>query len=50
DSSTFQPMNINFGLFPPLAQKTKKKERKPAIAKRALNDLEAWQATRLNAA
>ncbi|MGH1483982.1 MAG: methylenetetrahydrofolate--tRNA-(uracil(54)-C(5))-methyltransferase (FADH(2)-oxidizing) TrmFO [Geminicoccales bacterium] len=50
DSSTFQPMNINFGLFPPLAQKTKKKERKPAMAKRALADLEAWQATRLSAA
>ncbi len=44
DASTFQPMNINFGLFPPLAQKVKKKERKPAMAKRALTDLEAWQA------
>ena len=43
DASTFQPMNINFGLFPPLAQKVKKKERKPALAKRALDDLEAWQ-------
>ncbi len=44
DASTFQPMNINFGLFPPLAQKVKKKERKPAMAKRALTDLETWQA------
>jgi methylenetetrahydrofolate--tRNA-(uracil-5-)-methyltransferase len=43
DASTFQPMNINFGLFPPLAQKTKKKERKPAMARRALTDLETWQ-------
>lgn len=50
DASTFQPMNINFGLFPPLAQKTKKKERKPAIAKRALADLDAWRAARLSAA
>ncbi len=44
-------MNINFGLFPPLAQRTKKKERKPAMAKRALTDLDAWQgATRSTAA
>jgi methylenetetrahydrofolate--tRNA-(uracil-5-)-methyltransferase len=43
DASTFQPMNINFGLFPPLAQKIKKKERKPAMARRALTDLETWQ-------
>jgi len=43
DASTFQPMNINFGLFPPLAQKVKKKERKPAMARRALADLETWQ-------
>jgi methylenetetrahydrofolate--tRNA-(uracil-5-)-methyltransferase len=39
-------MNVNFGLFPPLAQKIKKKERKPAMAKRALADLDAWRATR----
>ena len=43
DAKTFQPMNINFGLFPPLAEKTKKRERKPAMAKRALADLEGWQ-------
>ena len=43
DASTFQPMNINFGLFPPLDGKIKKRERKPAMAKRALADLEAWQ-------
>jgi methylenetetrahydrofolate--tRNA-(uracil-5-)-methyltransferase len=43
DASTFQPMNINFGLFPPLAQKVKKRERKPALAKRALADLENWR-------
>ncbi|MEO0412048.1 MAG: methylenetetrahydrofolate--tRNA-(uracil(54)-C(5))-methyltransferase (FADH(2)-oxidizing) TrmFO [Pseudomonadota bacterium] len=39
---SFQPMNVNFGLFPPLAQRTKKKERKPAMSKRALEALEPW--------
>ncbi len=45
DAETFQPMNVNFGLFPPLPQagrKLRKKERKPAMARRALADLEAW--------
>ncbi|UTW53810.1 methylenetetrahydrofolate--tRNA-(uracil(54)-C(5))-methyltransferase (FADH(2)-oxidizing) TrmFO [Kordiimonas sp. SCSIO 12610] len=42
DAKTFQPMNVNFGLFPPLAQRTKKRERKPAMSKRALADLQAW--------
>ena len=35
-------MNVNFGLFPPLAGKTPKRERKPAMARRALADLAAW--------
>lgn len=47
DASTFQPMNINFGLFPPLEGKIKKRERKPAMARRALADLEAWQGAAL---
>jgi methylenetetrahydrofolate--tRNA-(uracil-5-)-methyltransferase len=42
DAKTFQPMNVNFGLFPPLAQRTKKRERKPAMSKRALADLATW--------
>ena len=42
DVETFQPMNINFGLFPPLHDKTKKKDRKPALSARALRDLDAW--------
>ena len=50
DASTFQPMNINFGLFPPLNGKFKKKERKPAMARRALADLEAWQKNLASAA
>jgi methylenetetrahydrofolate--tRNA-(uracil-5-)-methyltransferase len=42
DAATFQPMNVNFGLFPPLETRTKRKERKPAYARRALNDLGTW--------
>ncbi len=43
DAKTFQPMNVNFGLFPPLAERTKKKERKPAMSKRAQEDLSVWK-------
>jgi len=41
-SATFQPMNVNFGLFPPLAVSTKRATRKLAINARALSDLDAW--------
>jgi methylenetetrahydrofolate--tRNA-(uracil-5-)-methyltransferase len=41
-AETFQPMNANFGLFPPLAIRVKKKERKPAYAARSLADLAEW--------
>ncbi len=41
-AKTFQPMNVNFGLFPPFEHKVKKKERKPAMSKRALEDLATW--------
>ena len=41
-SETFQPMNANFGLFPPLATRVKKKERKAAYAARSLADLAEW--------
>ena len=44
DAETFQPMNINFGLFPPLDGKVKKNERKRAMALRALAALESWVA------
>ncbi|MSO70162.1 MAG: methylenetetrahydrofolate--tRNA-(uracil(54)-C(5))-methyltransferase (FADH(2)-oxidizing) TrmFO [Alphaproteobacteria bacterium] len=39
---TFQPMNVNFGLFPPLEAREKKRDRKPAISCRALIDLDLW--------
>ena len=45
DASTFQPMNINFGLFPPLDQRVKKNERKRAMALRALAALDEWGRT-----
>ena len=55
-AKTFQPMNINFGLFPDidtprtdengrrLKGKEKGRARKAAMAKRALADLEPWRA------
>ena len=42
DETTFQPMNVNFGLFPPLETKTRGKDRKKAMAHRALADLDVW--------
>jgi methylenetetrahydrofolate--tRNA-(uracil-5-)-methyltransferase len=49
DAKSFQPMNVNFGLFPPLpepADKRKAKEaRKPALSARALADLDSWLKT-----
>ena len=42
DTDTFQPMNVNFGLFPPLLGKISKKQRKPALSQRALIDLKEW--------
>ncbi len=42
DAATFQPMNVNFGLFPPIVSDAPRKERRQATAARALRDLEAW--------
>ena len=45
DTGTFQPMNINFGLFPPLSPDPgRHAERKPLVSRRALADLAAWRA------
>ncbi|MBV9332059.1 MAG: methylenetetrahydrofolate--tRNA-(uracil(54)-C(5))-methyltransferase (FADH(2)-oxidizing) TrmFO [Alphaproteobacteria bacterium] len=41
DAKTFQPMNVNFGLFPPLGP-VRGKERKRAYSARALCDLDGW--------
>ena len=44
DAKTFQPMNCNFGLFPPFPALPKKADRKKAYAHRARADLTAWLA------
>jgi len=41
----FQPMNANYGLFPPLENRMRGREKNTALAERALHDLAAWQAT-----
>ncbi len=38
----FQPMNANFGLFPPLDRPLRGKEKRQAMANRALKDLDRW--------
>ncbi len=41
---TFQPMNVNFGLLPPLDKPIRpKKARREAMITRALADLDAWR-------
>jgi methylenetetrahydrofolate--tRNA-(uracil-5-)-methyltransferase len=54
DARTFQPMNINFGLFPPLPDgvltRANQGEKKPLIARRALADLDRWLGGRAAAA
>ncbi len=44
DARTFQPMNVNFGLFPefPKSAKIRGKDRKQAMSARALEDLAVW--------
>ena len=44
DARTFQPMNVNFGLFPefPRTAKIRGKDRKQAMIARALQDLSGW--------
>ena len=48
DAETFQPMNVNFGLFPPVEDKDERgkrvrgRKRKQAMSARALRDFDAW--------
>ena len=42
DARDYQPMNVNFGLFPPFEQRVKKKERKEAYTTRARQDFAEW--------
>jgi methylenetetrahydrofolate--tRNA-(uracil-5-)-methyltransferase len=38
----FQPMNVNFGLIPPLGSRIRGKGKKEMMARRALADMTAW--------
>ncbi|MGQ9646243.1 MAG: methylenetetrahydrofolate--tRNA-(uracil(54)-C(5))-methyltransferase (FADH(2)-oxidizing) TrmFO [Thermodesulfobacteriota bacterium] len=40
--SPFQPMNINFGLFPSLSGRVRGREKRELLAKRALREMEKW--------
>ena len=44
-AATFQPMNVNFGLFPSLSGEVAKNERKPAMARRALEAIQGWESS-----
>jgi methylenetetrahydrofolate--tRNA-(uracil-5-)-methyltransferase len=39
----FQPMNANYGLFPPLQKTLRGRDKKLALAERALGELERWR-------
>ncbi|HKT85506.1 MAG TPA: methylenetetrahydrofolate--tRNA-(uracil(54)-C(5))-methyltransferase (FADH(2)-oxidizing) TrmFO [Novosphingobium sp.] len=43
-AESYQPMNVNFGLFPPLHE-VRKKQRKEAYTARAKEDIAGWMAT-----
>jgi methylenetetrahydrofolate--tRNA-(uracil-5-)-methyltransferase len=44
NANSFQPMNINFGLFPPLSPNPgRHADRKPLLSRRALAGLAAWR-------
>ena len=43
EADSYQPMNVNFGLFPPLHD-VKKKQRKEAYTSRAKQELREWKA------
>ena len=44
EAATYQPMNVNFGLFPPIEGKTKKADRKRMYTDRAREALQRWLA------
>jgi methylenetetrahydrofolate--tRNA-(uracil-5-)-methyltransferase len=43
----FQPMNVNFGLFPPLEGRFRGRDKKRALSERALQDLENFIRTQM---
>ena len=42
NAETFQPMNVNFGLFPDVVDGARGRERKHVLSQRALLDLDRW--------
>ncbi len=42
DAASYQPMNVNFGLFPPMADTVRKADRKLAMTARAGEALAGW--------
>ncbi|MEH3102010.1 methylenetetrahydrofolate--tRNA-(uracil(54)-C(5))-methyltransferase (FADH(2)-oxidizing) TrmFO [Sphingomonas adhaesiva] len=44
EAETYQPMNVNFGLFPPIPGRTKKADRKKMYTDRAREALSGWLA------
>ena len=44
EAASYQPMNVNFGLFPSPPEEVKKKQRKEAYTARAKADLPGWLA------
>jgi len=56
-ADTYQPMNVNFGLFPPLdtdhlpkKERPRGRDRKKIVSERALCDLASWNAATTNSA
>ncbi|HTH29670.1 MAG TPA: methylenetetrahydrofolate--tRNA-(uracil(54)-C(5))-methyltransferase (FADH(2)-oxidizing) TrmFO [Sphingobium sp.] len=47
DAESYQPMNVNFGLFPPVDPEIRKKGRKTAMTDRARASLGEWMARAL---
>ncbi len=45
EASSFQPMNVNFGLFPPITGRMRGRERKAALAARGRQMFAEWLAT-----
>lgn len=43
NTDTFQPMNVNFGLFPPLKGLKRGDDKKAALSARALKHLDEWK-------
>jgi len=42
EAETFQPMNVNFGLFPDPPEQVRGRDRKKALSARALRELDVW--------